>query len=148
MRSIACREWEVAAGRGCSGRARVAGFPEVKVVPVVRGRGSGPVREPAVLELQVVRPVPGLTRSSPASGDFMQKLSQLAISSEGFIFNPATGDSFQVSQTGLDVINGMRDGRGDEEIVAKLAETYEVAPEDARRDVADFRGTLRAFGLV
>ena len=43
---------------------------------------------------------------------FMQKLLQLAISAEGFVFNPATGDSFQVSPTGLVVLNGLRDETG------------------------------------
>lgn len=78
----------------------------------------------------------------------MKKLSQLAISSEGFVFNPATGDSFQVSQTGLDILNGLRDGKSDEAIVQKLTETYEVPLEDARRDVADFRGSLKSLSLI
>jgi PqqD family protein of HPr-rel-A system len=78
----------------------------------------------------------------------MQKLAQLAINAEGFVFNPATGDSFQVSPTGLDVIQWLRDGRTDDEIARKLSDTYEVAPEDARRDLADFRGSLKALGLI
>jgi len=78
----------------------------------------------------------------------MQKLSQLAINAEGFVFNPATGDSFQVSQTGLDILQGLRDGRTDEEIVRKLSDAYAVALEDARRDLADFRGSLKSLGLL
>ena len=79
---------------------------------------------------------------------FMQKLSQLAISAEGFVFNPGTGDSFQVSPTGLVVLNGLRDGQSDEEIVHRLTETYEVALEQARRDLTDFRGSLVGLGLL
>ncbi|MEI7732826.1 MAG: PqqD family protein [Verrucomicrobiota bacterium] len=78
----------------------------------------------------------------------MQKLSQLAINSEGFVFNPATGDSFQVSQTGLEILNGLRDGKSDEDIVQKLTDTYEVSLDDARRDLADFRGNLKSLCLI
>ena len=77
----------------------------------------------------------------------MRMLSQLAISTEGFVFNPATGDSFQVSQTGLEVLTGLRDGRSDDQIARKLAEDYEVALEDARRDLVDFHGYLKSLGL-
>ena len=78
----------------------------------------------------------------------MQKLSHLAINAEGFIFNPFTGDSFQASQTGLDILNGLRDGKADDEIVRKLTDSYEVAWEDARRDLVDFRGCLKSLGLI
>ena len=78
----------------------------------------------------------------------MQKLSHLAINAEGFIFNPSTGDSFQASQTGLLVLNSLRDGKKDNEIVQQLTETYEVSLEEARRDVSDFRVSLNSFGLI
>lgn len=78
----------------------------------------------------------------------MTKLSHLAINGEGFVFNPSTGDSFQVSQTGLVVLNGLRDGRGEEEIARQLADNYEVPWEDARRDITEFRVSLKTLGLL
>ena len=78
----------------------------------------------------------------------MQKLSHLAINAEGFIFNPFTGDSFQVSQTGLLVLNELRDGKSDDEIVRKLTDTYEVSLEEARRDVTEFRVSLKSLSLI
>jgi len=78
----------------------------------------------------------------------MQKLTQLAINSEGFVFNPATGDSFQVSQTGLAILNSLRDGKSDDEIAQKINDIYEVTLENARRDLADFRGSLKSLGLI
>jgi hypothetical protein len=80
--------------------------------------------------------------------EYTRKLSQLAISAEGFVFNPATGDSFQVSETGLAVLNGLRDGRTDDEIARELAGSYEVSLEEARRDLADFQGSLKSLGLI
>jgi len=77
----------------------------------------------------------------------MKKLSQLAINDEGFIFDPLTGDSFQVSETGLFIIKGLCDERSDEDIAASLNAEFEVSLEDAQRDVTDFTGQLKNIGL-
>lgn len=77
----------------------------------------------------------------------MKKLSQLAINDEGFIFDPLTGDSFQVSETGLFIISGIREEKTDEDIAKALTEEFEVSAEDAQRDVVDFRGRLKNIGL-
>ncbi len=78
----------------------------------------------------------------------MQKLAHLAINDEGFVFDPTSGDSFQVSSTGLLMLAGLRAGKGDEEMAQSLAEKYEVSLEEAQRDVADFRVSLKNLGLV
>ena len=78
----------------------------------------------------------------------MRKLPYLAINDEGFIFDPTSGDSFQVSQTGLQILNGMKAGKADGEIAQALAEKFEVSLEDAQRDVADFRASLKNLNLV
>ena len=78
----------------------------------------------------------------------MRKLTHLAINDEGFVFDPTSGDSFQVSQTGLFVLNALRAGKADEAIAQALAEEYEVSLEDAQHDVADFRVSLVNLGLA
>ena len=78
----------------------------------------------------------------------MNKLVHLAINDEGFVFDPTTGDSFQVSETGLFILSGLKSGRADEEIAQTLAGKYEVSLEDAQRDMADFRASLKNVGLV
>lgn len=78
----------------------------------------------------------------------MQKLSHLAVNEEGFVFDPTTGDSYQVSSTGLHILGGLRSGMADEEIARSLAAKYEVGIEDARRDVADFRSNLKNLSLL
>jgi len=77
----------------------------------------------------------------------MKKLSQLAINDEGFVFDPLTGDSFQVSETGLFIIQAIRDEKSDEDIAAALNDEFDVSVEDAQRDVTDFRGRLKNVGL-
>ena len=78
----------------------------------------------------------------------MHRLSQLALSDEGFVFDPQTGDSFQVSETGMVVMHALKEGRGDEEIAQQLVAHFEVSLEEARRDCTDFRGQLKNFGLA
>lgn len=78
----------------------------------------------------------------------MQKLSRLAINDEGFVFNPNTGDSYQVSETGLFIIGALRKGQPEEAVALALTEKYDVTLQDAQRDVADFLGNLKHFGLL
>ncbi len=78
----------------------------------------------------------------------MQRLHQLALSDEGFVFDPQTGDSFQVSESGMAVLRAFKAGRSDEETAQQLTVDFEVSIEEARRDCADFRGQLRNFGLA
>lgn len=77
----------------------------------------------------------------------MKKLAQLAINDDGFIFDPSTGDAFQVSETALFIIRRLQEGQVDEEIGAAMHEEYDVTPDDAQRDVADFRDRLTHLGL-
>ncbi|PAW91550.1 MAG: HPr-rel-A system PqqD family protein [Pedosphaera sp. Tous-C6FEB] len=78
----------------------------------------------------------------------MNRLSQLALSDEGFVFDPQTGDSFQVSETGIAVLRALKEGRSDEETAPQLVADFEVSLEEARRDCTDFRSQLKNFGLA
>ncbi len=75
------------------------------------------------------------------------KLNRLAISEEGFIFDPETGNSYTVNETGLLILKKLREGLGPEEIAEAMSEEYEVSPEEALRDVQDFLETIARFGL-
>ena len=78
----------------------------------------------------------------------MSRLSRLAINDEGFIFDPETGNSFTVNETGLLVIKLLKEGKSEEEVVSALKEEYEVSEEEARRDLLDFIEQLRVFGIL
>ena len=77
----------------------------------------------------------------------MSKLQRLAISDEGFIFDPETGNSFTVNQTGLFIIKLLKEGKSPEEVVEALTKEFEVSPEEAQRDLIDFLEQLRLNGL-
>lgn len=78
-----------------------------------------------------------------------QRLRDLAISDSGFLFDPFSGETFTVNATGIEIIEGLRAGEAREEILEKLKHEYEVATtDDLGRDVDEFVGLLRQFGLV
>ncbi len=76
------------------------------------------------------------------------RLTKLAISDEGFIFDPETGNSYTTNPTGLLILRMLKEGKGEEEIVKALTEEFGAEEEEARRDLYDFLEQLRAYGLV
>jgi len=70
------------------------------------------------------------------------------MSKEGFIFDPETGNSYTVNQTGLFILELLKEGKSQDEIVDALTEEFEVSPEEAQRDLIDFLEQLRLFGLL
>lgn len=77
----------------------------------------------------------------------MNRLKKLAISDEGFIFDPENGNSFTVNQTGLYIIDSLRSGKDPDTIVAEIVETFGVDEEEARDDLLDFLQQLKMLGL-
>ncbi len=75
------------------------------------------------------------------------KLQKLAISDEGFLFDPETGNSYTVNETGLFILRQLKEGRSASEIAARLEEEYEVSPQEALRDVYEFLDVLKRLGL-
>ncbi len=78
----------------------------------------------------------------------MSRFSQLAINDEGFVFDPSTGESFTVTQTGLVILKGLKEERDNQELSKLLTEEYEVSTQEAERDVIDFIQRLRTYNLM
>ncbi|MBK3333287.1 HPr-rel-A system PqqD family peptide chaperone [Persephonella atlantica] len=78
----------------------------------------------------------------------MNRIKQLAINEEGFVFDPLTGDSFTVNQTGLFILQKLKEGKETEQIVKELTEEFEVSQEEAERDLIDFVEKLRSYRLL
>lgn len=78
----------------------------------------------------------------------MRRLQSLALNPDGFAFDPTTGESFTLNPTGLTIIEALREGLVHEEITGLLVERFDVAEEEATRDVDDFLDHLRAFRLL
>lgn len=76
------------------------------------------------------------------------RLGQLAINTEGFVFDPSTGESFTANQTGVAGLNGLRVGKSIQEIAKELTDEFEVSFEEAERDITDFVTLLQAHRLL
>ena len=70
-------------------------------------------------------------------------LSRLAISPSGFTFDPQTGKSFTLNTTGMEVVNRLREGRSQSEIVSLLSQEYGLSTERVEADLSHFVGHLK-----
>ena len=77
----------------------------------------------------------------------MSKLGNLAISDNGFIFNPLTGDTYTLNPTGGSIIKALKAGDSKSKILDMLVEEYEVNFEDAERDFDNFISQLKLHNL-
>ncbi|MCE2786785.1 MAG: PqqD family protein [Bacteroidota bacterium] len=78
----------------------------------------------------------------------MNLLKNLAISDTGFVFNPATGDSFSVNPIGLDILKHLKDGKSENEIRKHLLESYQTDKETVEKDLYDFFKMLDQLRLT
>lgn len=72
----------------------------------------------------------------------------IAVSENGFIFNPLTGDSFSVNQTGVFILRKMKEGDSNEDIMKALQEEYELDTYTAEKDLYDFLSLLKSCQLT
>lgn len=78
----------------------------------------------------------------------MNRLNQLAINDEGFVFDPTNGESFTTNATGLFILQQLKTDKPTDDIANELAEAFEVTLEEAQRDVMDFVDHLRTYKLI
>ena len=72
----------------------------------------------------------------------------IALSESGFIFDPSTGDSFSVNSTGLKILELLRSGMAEIEIVKTMAESYEADHKLIREDLDDFIHHLKQLKMI
>ena len=70
-------------------------------------------------------------------------LKRLAISESGFIFDPESGHSFSVNETGMFILQALQKNQSPEEILQAIVDTYEISLRDAERDLIEYVGLLR-----
>lgn len=72
----------------------------------------------------------------------------IATSEAGFIFNPATGDSFSANPIAAEILHLLKQGNTVAQIKESLLETYEVEPLRLDRDWDDFFNQLKEANLL
>ena len=78
----------------------------------------------------------------------MKLQKNIAVSDSGFLFNPATGESFSLNPIGLEIINLMRAGKSETEICASIVENYSTDEASVERDLRELINMLRQYQLM
>jgi len=71
------------------------------------------------------------------------RLQQLAISESGFIFDPVSGHSFSVNETGIVIIRCLQQGKDLPATIAELQNSYSEQTAAIERDLLEFISLLR-----
>lgn len=77
-----------------------------------------------------------------------ERLQQLAINDQGFVFDPSTGEAYTVNPTGLFILRKLQQQQSVEEIADQMKEEFDQLPDDLVRDIHDFQEHLQTFKLV
>ena len=72
----------------------------------------------------------------------------IATSESGFIFNPATGDSFSGNAMASYVLLAMKNGESEAQIKQNILDGYEVSAEQLNRDWEDWILQLKEANLL
>jgi hypothetical protein len=72
----------------------------------------------------------------------------IATNEFGFIFNPATGDSFSSNATAAEVIRLMKENKSLPEIKEFMFDKYEVEKNTLEKDLEDFVSMLKQNNLL
>ena len=72
----------------------------------------------------------------------------IAVSENGFIFNPVTGDSFSTNPLGQDIIRMMNEHMDKQDIVKAIVQKYETESSTVEKDLNDFYQMLLSYQLV
>lgn len=72
-----------------------------------------------------------------------KSLERLAVSESGFVFDPVSGHSFTVNETGLSILRALQQDRRLDTLRAGLLEEFDIDETTLERDLLEFLGSLR-----
>ena len=78
----------------------------------------------------------------------MKIKSNIATSENGFIFNPATGDSFSGNAMAAYLLIAMKSGKTGHEIKKDILDKYDIGAEQLERDWEDWMIQLKEANLL
>lgn len=70
-------------------------------------------------------------------------LARLALNESGFVFDPVTGNSYTVNESGLAIMRHLKNSEGLDRIIETLQDKFSVDTQIAERDVIEFAASLR-----
>lgn len=72
----------------------------------------------------------------------------IALSDNGFVFNPSTGDSFTMNNTGKEVMMLIKEGKSISQIADLMIDKYDVDKMTLERYLVDFVNDLSSNNLL
>ena len=72
----------------------------------------------------------------------------LAVSDNGFVFDPETGESFTVNEVGVSIIKQLQKDSDQEKLVSILEEEYEIDSLTLEKSISDFMIMMQEFKLT
>lgn len=72
----------------------------------------------------------------------------IALSDSGFVFDPASGDSFSANPIGLEIITLLKDGKSEVEIKRHIVDHYMTDEATFEKDYYDFISTLLKLNVA
>ena len=78
----------------------------------------------------------------------MRLKKNIAISETGFVFDPNTGDSFSLNKIGLEIVEKLRQGGKDQEIINELLKKYDIDQASLDKYYFDFISMLQYYQLT
>lgn len=67
---------------------------------------------------------------------------RLALSENGFVFDPVSGQSFTVNETGIELLRLLQKSADMQQVQKTLTEIYDAQPNELERDIKDFTSSL------
>lgn len=74
--------------------------------------------------------------------------SNLAVSENGFLFVPTTGETFTLNKIGISIFKLIQKGADSDEIIDALTEEYDVDKINLEKDFTDFINQLKHHNLI
>jgi len=78
----------------------------------------------------------------------MKLADNVAISESGFIFDPNSGETFSVNNTGRSILKLLSQGKSQQEIEEKILDEYEIEKNTLNRYLDDFIYSLKRYNLI
>ncbi|MFO7924235.1 MAG: PqqD family protein [Bacteroidales bacterium] len=78
----------------------------------------------------------------------MKLKKNIAVSESGFVFDPTTGDSFSLNMIGLEIVELLREGKTDGEIIPWLLDKYDIDKGSLDKYYYDFISMLQYYQLI
>ncbi len=77
--------------------------------------------------------------------EILLAIKRLALSETGFVFDPVSGQSFSVNETGLIILRLAQHEDNLEQLVEQLAEQFDASVVEIKRETQDFIHRLQGF---